>query len=337
MSRVHTIVMGAISIALAGTLVACTSSDQTAPRPAATVPTAPTEKAAAAAPGAAALGVDPTTSPAGKAVDTVDWMTPVPSKAREFLESPDGCHQDGEKAALVSCVLGDPKGDVDVRVVGDSKTRQWVPALEVAAKELGWRLTVSTKSACPFTTAEAATGGIRGPYPSCDEWNKSLLAEIKRDKPDIVINALYKMRAKVTETGTREDAREAMIAGVSDAVAQVSQTGAKVILFGASPMNATNVPECVEKHPDQLTKCATPRDKAFGADVTWDEASVQRVLSAADGTQLVDLNDYLCPSSSCAPVIGNILVYRDKHHVTVPYMRTMAPMLLKSLKSLDLN
>lgn len=346
MSRVHRLTVGVVVVVLLGALAACTNSDGqpeaapsttfTGPPPTA-VPTAPSESAAAQAPGAAALGDDPTSSAAGKPIDRVDWVTPSPERAAKTLASPKACHQDKVSAELVSCILGDPDGDVNVAVVGDSKTRQWVPALDIAAKKLGWRLTVSTKSSCAFTTAETATGGIRGPYPSCDEWNKALIAKIKRDKPDVVVNALYKMRAKVSGDDTAMDARQAMIEGVRDAIGQVAATGAQVVLFDSSPMNKVDVADCVAKNPATLTDCATPRKQAFNTHDTWSPTSVERVTSVSSNTHLIDLNDYICPASSCAPIIGNVLIFHDRHHVTVQYMQTLAPMVLDSLRKLDLN
>jgi hypothetical protein len=278
------------------------------------------------------LGGDPTHSPAGKPVDTVDWMTPLPDESRDFNESPDDCHQDKTHADLTLCILGDKHGKTDVAVVGDSKTRQWVPALDVAARKLGWRLLVSTKSSCAFTLAPTALGGPGTPNPSCDAWNRAQIARIQKNKPDIFINALYKMRSKTVGDEGREGARADMIEGVHDALAGVATSGARVILIDSSPVQDQRIPECVNKHAATLTKCATPRARAIGPDRTWDTASVDRVMSAAPGSSLINLDDYICPASSCAPVIGNILVYRDKHHVTVPYMKTLAPAVLKALK-----
>ncbi|MFI5427702.1 SGNH hydrolase domain-containing protein [Aeromicrobium sp. UC242_57] len=232
-------------------------------------------------------------------------------------------------------MLGDPDGDVDVAVVGDSKTRQWAPALDIAAKELGWRLVVSTKSTCAFTTAEVAHGGAYKSYPSCDQWNADLIAKLERDKPDIVINALYKMKAR--NIGTGVEPRDLMIDGVRDALGRVAAHGAQVIVFDSTPMNGMDIPQCVMKHASKLTECSTPREKAYGSDVTWDDASIERALSEVQDAHRINVNDYICPGSACAPVIGNILVFRDRHHVTVPYMKTLAPMVLAQLKALDLN
>lgn len=327
----------AAALLLVAGLAACSpgSSDPAAPAsstPTPTeVPSAPSAAAARNAPGAAVLGDDPRTSAAGRPTDTVDWMTPLPKDARDFDESPDDCHQTRHSPELTQCVLGDPDGATDVAVVGDSKTRQWVPALDIAARKLGWRLLVSTKSTCAFTLAPTSLGSPTTPSPSCDEWNRRQIARVQQTRPDIFINALYKMRGLTIDDDV-ETTRTAMIEGVHDAIAQVARSGAKVIMIDSSPVMDERIPECVERNPGALTRCAAPRERAVGAQRTWDAASVARVLSAAPGSAAIDLDDWICPADRCAPVIGNILVYRDKHHVTVPYMRTLAPQVLSQLQ-----
>ena len=52
------------------------------------------------------------------------------------------------------------------------------------------------------------------------------------------------------------------------------------------------------------------------------------------GAQLVDLNRYVCPADQCAAVIGNVIVWRDPHHLTATYARTLASRLDEELAPL---
>ena len=40
---------------------------------------------------------------------------------------------------------------------------------------------------------------------------------------------------------------------------------------------------------------------------------------------VVDANSLLCGPKVCVPVIGNVLVYSDRHHLTWPYSKSTAP------------
>jgi SGNH domain (fused to AT3 domains) len=46
-----------------------------------------------------------------------------------------------------------------------------------------------------------------------------------------------------------------------------------------------------------------------------------------DTVRFIDLSDYFCDRTTCPPVIGNVLVYRHRNHITATYVRTLAPML----------
>jgi hypothetical protein len=45
----------------------------------------------------------------------------------------------------------------------------------------------------------------------------------------------------------------------------------------------------------------------------------------------------MCLNTKCPLVIGNILTYRDNHHITPPFARLLAPMLDAQLPSLTPN
>ena len=57
------------------------------------------------------------------------------------------------------CTFGDPEGATTVALVGDSKAMQWLPALQQAGREPGWRIVTYGKSACAFADAPARRGG----------------------------------------------------------------------------------------------------------------------------------------------------------------------------------
>lgn len=50
-------------------------------------------------------------------------------------------------------------------------------------------------------------------------------------------------------------------------------------------------------------------------------------LAAEGEFDLVDLTDQVCPTATCLPVIGEVLVYRQSHHLTATYAATLAPAL----------
>jgi hypothetical protein len=43
------------------------------------------------------------------------------------------------------------------------------------------------------------------------------------------------------------------------------------------------------------------------------------------------MNPLVCGPTVCAPVVGNVVVYRDSHHLTNTYSKTLEPYLLRRL------
>ena len=51
------------------------------------------------------------------------------------------------------------------------------------------------------------------------------------------------------------------------------------------------------------------------------------VLAAKDTggkVPVIDMNQFICGPTECAPVVGNILVYFDGRHLTASYSESMA-------------
>ena len=80
--------------------------------------------------------------------------------------------------------------------------------------------------------------------------------------------------------------------------------------------------DCVASHEHDEGSCGLAKEKAVLAvdPITMAAARSPRVT-------LVDMNGFICPADRCSPVVGNVLVYRDKHHLTATYAATLAPAL----------
>ena len=47
--------------------------------------------------------------------------------------------------------------------------------------------------------------------------------------------------------------------------------------------------------------------------------------------RLIDLSDFMCTATQCAPVVGGVLVLRDEDHLTRAFSQTLGPYLLRAL------
>lgn len=251
-------------------------------------------------------------------------FTPTADTVRDDVPSSyaDGCHQqDNPSPEAVGCTYGDPHGEFTVALLGDSHAAQWVPTFQALAERRGWRLLVHTKSSCPLADVTVAQGKDERAYRACDGWNENVLREMARERPDLVVTSstAYRVNEGSGPLGQAES-DALMVDGLRRSWQRLVALGAVVVPIADTPRPGFDMGECVSANEGRLLTCAPPRDEALAA-------SGHAVAEAAGGQQgvhLVDLNDAVCPDSPCAPAIGHVLVYRDEHHITATYARTLA-------------
>ena len=257
----------------------------------------------------------------GRAVADADdpgWVTPDPLLAGKDRPAADvdRCQVPREATAPVACEFGDPGGAVTIALVGDSKAMQWLPALQERAGEAGWRIVTYGKSSCAFADAPALVGDSA--YPACDAWNDAVLADLRRDPPDLVVTSGVARGAWVDG---RPDA-PALVTGYADRWRALAEAGVPVLVIGDSPVSPDDLDVCAAWHPATLGECTFPAEPA----VAESALPLQReaVLAAGEGVRLLDLTSRICPGGQCPVVIGHVAVHRAGDHVTATYARTLA-------------
>jgi hypothetical protein len=100
-----------------------------------------------------------------------------------------------------------------------------------------------------------------------------------------------------------------------------------VVAIKESPSMGLNVPDCLSKNPDMRSKCTVPVARAIPADMP----TMYAAQAAGGKVPVIDMNSLICKPKKCPPVIGNVLVYQDDHHLTSTYALTTAPYLEKRL------
>jgi hypothetical protein len=244
-----------------------------------------------------------------------------------------GCQVGKAATEPAFCVIGDPEGETQVVAAGDSKLLQYYEALDLAGRALGWKIRTATKSGCPFTAASVGSRGA--PYPECDEFNKMLLEIMEKDPPDVLVTSQLAKSALVAPDGDKRTS-EAMIDGLVRVWKRLTTRGTRVVALLDNPRPPAKqlVYDCVAKHPKDYASCAFDRDVA----ISRSGASSQRAAAKKlPGVSVLDLNDYICPTKQCAPVIGDILVYRQSSHITNTYARSLAPVLTQELAKISLT
>jgi peptidoglycan/LPS O-acetylase OafA/YrhL len=226
------------------------------------------------------------------------------------------------------CRFGDTKNPVrTVALVGDSIAGDWFTPLQEIAERQHWELVTDLHAACPFTATMMVTS-TGADYTSCHSWGVAVLRELQTTiKPNVVITSDEPGISSAAHPQGGAAAQADIGAGMASYWSQLARSGISVVAIRESPNMGINIPQCIAKYPSSLSRCTIPASKALKKDTP----SVYAVKDAAGTVPLIDMTPLLCSPVSCLPVIGNVLVYQDNHHLTSAYTQTTAPYLEQRL------
>lgn len=260
-------------------------------------------------------------NPAGAPVASVEWMTPEPAMATaDVPQYYDDCFVPFASSEVKECHYGDPDGKITIAMVGDSKIGQWLPAMIKLAERNRWRIVLLNKGACGFHSAMLHVRGRV--YTECHEWNRGVLKRLLESiRPDYVLTSQVRSRS-----GMPGSKKNDLVPALIEWWTQLEDNGIDVIALADNPHPKKNVYECLERNPQDMTRCTFPRRRGDGT------PALKKAASTMGNVDFIDLSYAICPTRRCAPVIGNVLVYRQGSHITRTYAETLAPRLERALK-----
>jgi peptidoglycan/LPS O-acetylase OafA/YrhL len=274
-------------------------------------------------PGAAALASTSGSVPA-RSVLPPPAAVPVPGYWA------DGCLQGEHVAAVKPCVYGDTANPtLTVALVGDSMAGNWWEPLRDIATRQHWKLVTELHATCDWTATQLYDPVNKGAYPTCHAWGANVLNDlVSRVHPDVVITTSLADMTTMAHPKVGSAARADVGAGEATYWSQLEAHGIPVIGIQETPaMTSIDVPTCVAKYGPAGRKCTLPRAKAVDADPPTSYAA--KALSGK--VPVIDMNSLICGPVQCSPVVGNVLVYMDSHHLTESYGTTLAPFLEQRL------
>jgi hypothetical protein len=243
-----------------------------------------------------------------------------------------GC-LDGEYAVTPKvCVYGDTTDPaLTVALVGDSIAGNWFPALNELARRYHWRLVTDLHATCPWTATwmtdpNTSVPGVR--YTACHEWDVRVQHDLLTSiRPAVVITSDFAGMGSVAHPRAGAAAYADIAAGMAQYWAQLQDHGVSVIPIQETPMMDVDPPDCVAEYGAGSPACSRPAAEA----IPQDPPTVQAARLLAGTVKVIDLNQFICAHGVCPPVVGNVLVYFDDHHLTSSYVTTITPYLAARL------
>ena len=243
----------------------------------------------------------------------------------------DHCHtQLNRPPSTSSCLYGDLKSNTTIVLFGDSHALSWFPALNIVAKKNGWKLLSLTMSSCTPADIPAWSASNNAIMKNCAIWRTNSLKRIALAKPLIVVVAGTRGFATVDSKGRLLSGSAKSAAwrnGMKRTVAQLKLTSSKVLYIADTPASLVDPPVCLSAHPENALACATPVVNAIQIDWTRQEVS----MTIDEGIAFIDPALWICPTSPCPVVLGNLLIYRDGGHLTATFSSALASRLRKAI------
>jgi peptidoglycan/LPS O-acetylase OafA/YrhL len=201
-------------------------------------------------------------------------------------------------------------------VVGDSHAQQLIGALIPLAERNHWQLTAIVRGACPFSTASEVVPD----EPDCLAWNAAAADEIAALRPDAVVT--------LASRDVRPGLTEQTPAGFVEQWRRLDAQGIPVLALRDNPRFGHSVPDCVQRHSEDVAVCGANRADVYAPTPPWVE-----IPDLPGNVAFVDIADAVCDADLCPPVIGNVLVYLDDNHLTATYSNSMADLIADQVQA----
>lgn len=268
-------------------------------------------------PGAAALlaGIEPAPEPLRPSVFEAGADAPRPTV--------DGCITPDREVR--TCTYGDTTAGRVIAVVGGSHSEHWLPALEILARDYGFRIVTFLKENCPLVLVDEPSYA-EGPFPECRQWSEEVLDRLARDQPEWVFTISTRFRLH----GEGDEVPPEFL----DVWSALSDRGLAVLALRDTPRLRHNgvlyrAVDCLAQQGTTVDSCGIDRAEALDPrDPAEDPAA------AYPNVFPLDLTDAVCREDRCRVAEGNVIIYRDEHHLTASYARTLAPELGRQIAAI---
>ena len=252
-------------------------------------------------------------------------VRPTITKARTDSERlyRDRCASQVDEVQPRSCVYGNKSGTFTLALVGDSHAGAWFPAVEALALDRGWRLVPYVKLSCPFLDMRVEHLDTSIEYTECATWREEVLGLLAQHPADLTIVAMSHRGIFPLLAVDRTVERQAK--AIARSVARIP---GRVVIMVDTPRTSVDIPGCIADHPADVRPCAISRAVGF----TSLFGVREKRAATISGAGLVDLIPSICPAMPCQVIRNGMIVYRDNHHLTATFSRSLAPELGQALE-----
>ena len=207
---------------------------------------------------------------------------------------------------------GDLERTPDLVLLGDSHIQHWSQAVDAMIESTGGSWMMLHEPGCRLG------GEGQHDIQRCEFFQQAAVDYVAELSPKMVLTVASVTGQWQDEFGPSVSEQEAIAPNYQQMIAPLLESGSQVIAMRDTPRYPYNIPECVERYPDNLENCSSPVTELMAL-----KNPVKSFLAENDyGKQVVslDMTQVLCPDGLCQPVIGNVVTYLDDSHLSKTFV-----------------
>lgn len=219
-----------------------------------------------------------------------------------------------------------------IAVVGDSHATHWRGAIDVVAQARRWRGYSLTRSGCPLSTSPPDLEKSR--RESCVRWRRAVSSWF-RQHPKVRTVFVSQLAGLDVRAPRGRKEREYAVQGYLKAWRRLPKSVRQIIVLRDTPVARDNTIDCVQEALDAKKRADLACDFSRSTALRHDPAVIAAHRRGHDRrVRVIDLTRHMCSSKRCYPVVGGVLVYKDKTHMTPLFAGTLGPFLLKRISKM---
>ena len=261
-----------------------------------------------------AQAMDPALAPCDNP-ELVGVLIPDPAQAKTDQKYRPDCLGMASPGVPRICRVGPETGYSKlVFAAGDSHNNVLLGVYRSIAEHNNWRIDVASHNGCYLTTARNIPSSD-GSERECESWRAGAMKIARQGGYDAVIVT----HAQPVIPAPGETAKQATVRGLVTAWHNLPDV--PIVAIRDNPWTRRDVLTCVAEHPSTAAQvCAVSRSEGLAIFDGQAEAAQQ-----VPRVRLVDVTSFYCTATVCPPVIGHVLVYKDRTHITATFADTLAP------------
>lgn len=275
------------------------------------------------------FGANAIDAPAGRCSYDSQALTPDPVVAINDDRNLPQCWSTRGVEQVRVCQLGPRQGyQRRVLAIGDSHNAALTAAYEQVARINNWRVDLTGHNGCYWTAAQQHHD-VNAEIAVCDAWKANVEKYLAEQPPYDAILTTNSTHINPVIPGPGQSVEEATVQGMRAVWQRQINRGVVIIGVRDVPGLPSDTTQCVETHRTNAdTACGVSSEMGLG-----EFDAISPAVAGLAGAQRIDLGGHLCPNQRCEAVIGSVLVFRTRDHLTQTFSRTLGPFMAREAQA----